>query len=85
MKDEITMYMTKMWYASIEEVKVERYTDNSVWIAGRRFGRFTRYERYFKTYMEAKQYLLETARRKETAARDQLSGIINRLEKIKQL
>lgn len=42
---------------SVERVEVERFTDSSVWIKGRRNARVSSYESYFFTREEALEHL----------------------------
>jgi len=57
--------MTTMWKAYIEttrapvEVEVEKVTDKSVWVDGRRKSRETDWGCYFGAYQEAKRVLAD--------------------------
>jgi hypothetical protein len=46
------------WTRAPVEVEVEKVTDKSVWIDGRRKLRETQWECYFETYQEARQALM---------------------------
>jgi hypothetical protein len=80
--------MTTMWKAYIEttrapvEVEVEKVTDKSVWIDGRRRSRETDWECYFETYQEAKQALIENKMAKVLAAEKELAHLRAELVKL---
>lgn len=47
----------------IETVDVERETEHSIWINGRRNSKKTSYHKYWDTWQEAHEHLLEHAER----------------------
>lgn len=66
----------------IESVDVERETDQSVWVNGRRSAKETRYECYFDTWEAAHNHLvvnaissMESAERRLDSAKDHLAEI----------
>ena len=54
-------YRTSGWEHDIERVEVERETEHSVWIKGRRRSRWTSYEKYHDTWHNAHAYLKSKA------------------------
>lgn len=56
----------------IETVEVERETDSSVWINGRRNAKTTSWDKYWDSWEEAHAYLLEKAERSLQSARRSL-------------
>ncbi len=69
----------------IKIVEVERITDASVWIDGRRSARFSEWHSYFKTFSEAKQYLVGVAGSKLDNARRNLESAQGYLGNVKGL
>lgn len=70
----------------IVEVEVERESDSSVWIKGRRNNKRSTYENYFDSWDEAKAYLLEKAESKAASCRRQLeyaNGILGNIKGLK--
>lgn len=57
----------------IVSVEIERVTESSVFINGRRRAKFSDYESYFETFEYAKKWLMERAERKIQSASYQLS------------
>jgi hypothetical protein len=55
-------------FNSIEEVEIEKFTDASVWIGGRRHARLG-WQSYFQTWSEAKDYLIAEAEQAVVIAR----------------
>jgi outer membrane protein OmpA-like peptidoglycan-associated protein len=70
--------MSKFWFKTsnyhphITKVAIEKFTDSSVWIDGRRRARATDFEGYFPTFGDAKAHLLEKAEDKLANARHAL-------------
>lgn len=62
-------YKTSSWGERITSVEIERYSDTSVWISGKRRARVAEYAAYFPTWQAAKDYLLARAERKLESAR----------------
>ena len=60
------------WGRLIELVEVEKETEASVWIEGRRSAKRSSYENYFDTFDEAKAFLTEYAEQILTNARKSL-------------
>lgn len=59
-------------YPLIHAVEVEKATESSVWIKGRRKSRFGGYVSFFPTFEEAKAFLQEKADRNVASLRVQL-------------
>ena len=67
-------YRTGSSYSmGIETVEIERETDASVWINGRRSAKDCEWHKYHDTWSEAKDFLVRRAG-------DKVSGLINRLD-----
>lgn len=77
----------KYYYVNpkIYEVKVERTTQHSVWISGNRRARFTEYEKYYDTFEEAKQKLIERYTHKVNYHSKELDANTKTLEYINNL
>lgn len=56
----------------IEEVEVERETDSSVWVSGRRRSKISEFESFFETWDEAHRHLMAVSHSKVDAARRDL-------------
>jgi len=78
-------YEVKSYLNSIEEVKVERETDSSVWVEGRRRAKKAGYCGYFDTWEEAKNSLLNKAQKDVDAARSRLQRANSKLGQVKSL
>ena len=81
------MYMTNKWDFNdkIEVVEVERKTEKTVWIDGRRHAQLNDYHAYFDTFDEAKTYLLGVAESKLDAARRNLENAQGYMGNVKGL
>ncbi len=67
----ITFYQTGGWSQPVEAVEVERSSENSIWVNGRRRARMSSYEKYWDTEKEAWDHLVkEAAYRLESATAD---------------
>lgn len=75
----------RLWIGQIEEVEVERETDNSVWIKGRRYAKKADGYGFFDSYDEAWTYLYEHHERECNMARKTLDYRLERLEEIKAM
>jgi hypothetical protein len=77
------------WYRSrwqaIDPVEVERETDSSVFINGRRHNKITSYECYFPTWEAAKEHLLQEHELKVLDARRRLQDASDKLGNMKGL
>jgi hypothetical protein len=90
MEIEIGTYMKKYktdacsWGvpAYIEEVEVERETESSVWIKGRRNAKVTDYAMYFDTWEDAHDYLLKKCDEKIAYAKNQVLGLEDDRKKV---
>ena len=82
----MTKYIAHSWGSkSIEKVEIEKETNKSYWMKGRRYQKHTNYEKIFETYAEAKGFLIEKQREKIDAKKSQLEYLENELETIKNL
>ncbi len=43
------------WNPEIKEIEIERETEDSIWVKGRRSAKFSSYRCYVSTYAEAKE------------------------------
>jgi hypothetical protein len=85
-----TWFRTGGWKQLIEPVQVERHTDQSVWIGGKRRARTTfsysdGEEGIFPTWTEARDQLLANAQSKVESLRRQLEAANGKLGNIKGL
>ena len=65
----------KAYYYSrpeVEKVEVEKETESSVWIQGRREVKETQYSAFFDTFQEAKDFLIDVFEKKAQTVRRQL-------------
>jgi hypothetical protein len=69
----------------IEEVDVQRESEDSVWIKGDRFYKITSYARYFATRVEAVGYLINRALEDLERSNREAERIKLTLDKIKKL
>lgn len=76
-------YMTK--FDCIEQVEVERESENSVWIDGRRSSKMTSYECYFDTFEQAKDYLISELLKDIRSAQTRVARLTERLERVQRL
>jgi hypothetical protein len=65
-------YVTKDYSNKIIAIDVERETDESVWINGRRNAKITSWARYHNTFDDAKTYLIEKKERVITRAKEEI-------------
>jgi hypothetical protein len=77
--------MTGGWGKEIEAVEVERQTDNSVWIDGRRIKKMSNWKKYHDTWVKAWEYLLSVAQGRVEGAEIQLVSAEEYLKKIEGL
>lgn len=69
----IKKYLTGGWrHDLIGVVEIERETESSVWIDGRRSAKISRYEVYHDSWDQAKEYLMIKAERGLDSARRRL-------------
>ena len=79
-------YIAHYWGTkSIEKVEIEKETEKSYWIDGRRMAKHTRYEKLFETYAEAKDFILNEQLLKIESVKSRLAYLENDLAKIKKL
>ena len=76
-------YLVTLWYRSlIREIEVERETESSVWIKGRRLAKFSNYEKYFSTWEDAHTFLLFEANKRKDLAERNLNDANRTIEKV---
>jgi len=69
MEDIITMkkYLAHTWRGyitpKIKEVEIEKETPASVWINGRRYQKYSEYEKYYDSFLEAYTFLVKEQER----------------------
>ena len=79
-------YIAHYWgIKKIERIQIEKETDKSYWIKGRKRKKYTNSEKIFVTYAEAKDFIINKQLKKIEAIKSQLAYLENELEKIKQL
>lgn len=66
-------------------VKVEKETEAFVWIKGRREAKANSYHRYFDTFDEAKEYLVDVFTKKADSARESAERAVEKIEVAKAL
>lgn len=77
----ITLFKAECLFGcSIKPVEVERQTDSSIWVDGKRMTRATRNYRYFDTWEEAHQWLRDKENLRVTVAERKLSDAKRRME-----
>ena len=82
---KMNMYKVGSFTNFIETVTIERVSEQSVWAGGRRYARASKYEKYFETYEQAKNYLLDKAERKLDMAKKSLSYAEEMLKEVQAL
>ena len=60
------------WRPEVEKVEVEKETESSVWIKGRREAKEAQYHAFFDTFQEAKDFLIDVFEKKARSVRRQL-------------
>ena len=76
---------TLSWRAPIEKIEVERESKDSIWINGRRNAKRAGYENHFKTFEEAKNWLIQVAEDEKNKFERDLDQAIERLNKLESL
>lgn len=70
---------------TIHAVNVERSTESSVWMGGRRRARTSEYEQYWETWQEAHAYLLRRVTNTVRVCRNELERAEQRMAQIKSM
>lgn len=79
-------YMTQKYLKEkIKSVEVERETESSVWVDGRRNAKSGQYANYFDTWLEAKSFLLCEAAADVVNAKSKLDHYKSKLQEIEAL
>jgi len=65
-------YKADKWGNDLEVVEIEKETDNSVWVKGRRNAKSNSYEAYFDTIQQAKEWVISIADRDILSAENSL-------------
>jgi hypothetical protein len=83
------LYKTNNWSTTrpIDEIEleVEKETDSTMWVNGKRMVKKTEMNCYFKTYNEAKNYLILMKKDKITKIETSLKFAQNQLQKLQEL
>lgn len=69
----------------IMAVEIERESEASVWIGGRRQSKISDYYRYHDTWAQAKDFLVARAERKLSSAKSSMQYAENELAKIQSI
>jgi hypothetical protein len=80
-----TWFLTGSYRREIEPVSVERSTESSVWVKGRRCARITGWGAYYPTWQEAKDALVAAAEKRVASATAALTYANEQLAKMKSL
>lgn len=80
-----TWFVARRYGQRISAVEVDRFSEKSVWIKGKRHERLSRYESYYPTWQEAKDALITKAEASVYSARLQLERLNGELGNIKGL
>ena len=83
--ERLIKYRTGKWRTYIEKIEIERETDASVWVDGRRFGKKTSYDSFFDTWKDAHEFLLRNAERTVVSLERRLEYANERISEIKAL
>ena len=79
-------YIAHYWGTkSIEKKQIEKETEKSYWVKGRKRAKHTNSEKMFETYAEAKDFIINQQLKRIEAVKSQLTYLENELEKIKTL
>ena len=78
-----TWFKTYRWRNGIEAVQVERHTDASVWMKGRKRARSGQYENYFQSWDDARNYLMDRAESHVLSLKRQLESAQGELGNVK--
>lgn len=76
---------TFAWKPGIKQVDVEKASEKSVWIRGRRQARFGTYESFFPTFSQAKHFLIEHHQKKCRIASSRLEHATEMLQLAQEL
>jgi hypothetical protein len=83
---------TEVWYVArwcykpeVSIVSVEKSTERSVWIKGRRQARCSGYESFFETFDDAKAHLIGRARGEIAVCQRRLDTARNKLREVEQI
>lgn len=78
------MIKFQAYFSDIRQVEVERETDSSVWVNGRKNSKTCDYDSYHDTEAQAKEHLILKAGAKVQKARERLNYEIEQLELLKR-
>ncbi|UIY58156.1 hypothetical protein [Burkholderia cepacia] len=78
-------YLTRNWADKIQIIEVERETDESVWIKGRRNAKKSNIGIYHDTFGDAKQALVERHEKDIKVARDKIHRAESALGTIRKM
>jgi hypothetical protein len=80
-----TWWLNKSYISEPVAVKVERHTEQSVWIGGSRNAKKSDYSEYFQTWEEAKRSKVDRAARNVASLQRQLEEANKELERAMEL
>lgn len=66
-------YEVNRWRGTVDPIEVERETEVSIWIDGKKCARHTQYNDYYPSFDEAKMALINRIQRKITSLEAQLA------------
>lgn len=72
-------------WGKIEEIEADKIEEKSVWIKGRRRNRISDWESFFKTWDEAKAFMVDRLENELAAAKQELDKARSNLEAAKAL
>lgn len=78
-------YKADTIFNQILQVEIDKETDKSVWINGRRTSKISNYESYHNTFQEAKDYIIERQTKRYHRAKENLNSEYLTLQQIKKL
>ena len=78
-------YRTVTYSNKIEVCEVERETDKSVWIKGRRNDKITEFNRFHDSFEEAKQHLIDRHEKNIKRHRDEIHRSESELGTIRKM
>lgn len=82
------MYRTNLWKSFnesatiINEIEIDRKTDASVFIEGKRYAMISDFHQFHSTFNEAKKYLVEKAKAKHQSLSDELERVEKFIETV---
>ena len=81
----VTMFRTSRGIAGIFPVEVDRKTEGSIWVAGRRKAKESDWDNYHDTWTEAQRFLVHKGIAKTNAYKKRLQESRDHLRKCQEL